>query len=217
MLQLVKDKEHPYIVMEFFPSTNLKLRLMRKDPFIKEHLREIIEQTATGLAFMHSKGWVHRDVKPDNILVNAGAEVRIIDFALAQRLSNKKPGRFTKKRKAQGTRTYMSPEQIRGEPLDARADIYSFGTTIYELLTNRPPFRAASPTDLLTKQVVEKPETPVTYNPDVTKEMAELVLAMLSKERDGRPRDMSDFLHKFRGVRIFKPAAAPKKTGKAES
>lgn len=89
ILAAIKDRDHPYLVMEYFPSTNLKLRLMRKDPFIMEHIKEIVEQTATALAYMHDKGWVHRDVKPDNILINASAEVRLIDFALAQRLSKR--------------------------------------------------------------------------------------------------------------------------------
>jgi serine/threonine protein kinase len=213
MLELIRDPVHPYLLMEFFPSTNLKLRLMRKDPLIHENLREIVEQTATGLAFMHAKGWVHRDVKPDNILVNARAEVRIIDFALAQRRQSRKSGLFglkKKKGKAQGTRSYMSPEQIRGEPLDERADIYSFGITLYELLTFRPPFRASSGEELLKKQMFEKPAPPSSYNPDVTKEMSDLVMSMLSKQPEGRPRDFSDLLVKFRGVRVFKTAPVRK-------
>src|SRR5436190_23821215 len=138
--------------MEFFPSSNVKLRIMRKDPLVKEKCRSIIEQAATALAFMNDKGWVHRDVKPDNILVNSIGEVRLIDFALAQRVS--KGGGFSlfrKRQKAQGTRSYMSPEQIRGDPLDGRADVYSFGATLYEFLTGRPPFRADSPQILLQK------------------------------------------------------------------
>src|SRR5579871_2984541 len=131
MLTIKKDPYHPYLVMEFFPSKNLKLRIMHKeDEFIKQHFRGIVEQAATALAFMHEKGWVHRDVKPDNILVNSSAEVRVIDFAIATRKS-KKPGLFGSKKKGKpmGTRSYMAPEQIRGEWLDARADIYAFGAT----------------------------------------------------------------------------------------
>jgi serine/threonine-protein kinase len=211
ILHLVKDKDHPYMLMEFFPSTNLKLRLMRKDPFIKENFKTIVEQVALALAYMHDRGWVHRDVKPDNILLNASAEVRLIDFALAQRLSKKKPGRFQKKGKAMGTRSYMSPEQIRAEPLDARADVYSLGATIYEMLTGRPPFRASSGEALLTKQITEKAESPQIHNPEISTDMADLVLAMLSKKREDRPRDMSDFTMKFRNIRVFKPPQVAKK------
>jgi serine/threonine-protein kinase len=211
MLAVIKDWDHPYVIMEFFPSTNLKLRLMHKDPFIQERLRDILEQTAIAIAYMHEKGWVHRDVKPDNILVNASAEVRLIDFALAQRLSRKKPSRFRRRGKAQGTRSYMSPEQIRGEPLDARADLYSFGITIYELTTGRPPFRGNSPGDLLAKQLGEKPTPPTVYNPEITREMSDMVMSMLSKDREGRPRDFHDFLMKFRGIRVYKGAVLKKK------
>jgi serine/threonine-protein kinase len=213
MLDLRRDPEHPYVIMEFFPSTNLKLRLMHKDSFVRENLKEIVEQTAGALAYMHSKRWVHRDVKPDNILVASSGEVRLIDFALAQRMRKRKKnlfGRMKKSGRAQGTRSYMSPEQIRAEALDARADVYSLGITIYELLTYRPPFRAASANDLLVKQLFEKPASPVQYNPDIAPEMAELVLQMIEKKPEDRPRDMEAFLLQFRKIPIFKTAAVKK-------
>lgn len=215
MLSIKKDPYHPYLVMEFFPSKNLKLRIMHKEEeFIKQNFRSIIEQAATALAYMHEKKWVHRDVKPDNIIVNSSAEVRVIDFAIAKRVA-KKPGLFggRKKDKAQGTRSYMSPEQIRGEWLDARADIYSFGATMYEMLTGRTPFKANNPQDLLVKQLKEKPESPQLYNPDIADELAKLILSMLAKDREGRPRDFHEFMVKFRAVRfLFKSAVARKKS-----
>jgi serine/threonine protein kinase len=213
MLDLRRDPEHPYVIMEFFPSTNLKLRLMHKDPFVRENFKEIIEQTASALAYMHSKGWVHRDVKPDNILVASSGEVRLIDFALAQRIRKRKRnlfGRMKKSGRAQGTRSYMSPEQIRAEALDPRADVYSLGITIYELLTYRPPFRAASANDLLVKQLFEKPASPLQYNSDVAPEMADLVMKMLEKKPEDRPPDMEAFLMQFRKIPIFKTAAVKK-------
>jgi serine/threonine protein kinase len=205
ILDVFRDKDHPCIVMEFFPSSNLKLRLMHKEPFLKDNFKEIVEQASTALAFMHSKGWVHRDVKPDNILVNASVDLRVIDFALTQRIG--------KKHRAQGTRSYMSPEQIRGEALDARADLYSFGITLYELLCGRPPFRAASAEQLLIKQINELPASPQAYNPEVSNEMAELILAMLAKKKQDRPADCNEFLIRFRKVRIFKQAPPKKKDG----
>ena len=109
-----------------------------------------------------------------------------------------------------GTRSYMSPEQIRGEALDARADLYSFGATIYEILAGRPPFRAATPEDLLTKHILEAPASPELYNPDVHRDMVELVLSMLAKDPGARPRDMQDFLMRFRKARVFKVVAHKK-------
>jgi serine/threonine-protein kinase len=206
-----KDPKNPYFVMEFFPGGSLKVRLMRKQTdFIREQAHNIFKQAATALAFMNAQGWVHRDVKPDNMLVNSAGQLKMIDFALAQRIQ--KPsffGRlFRRKAKAQGTRSYMSPEQIRGEFLDGRADIYSFGVSCFELLTGRPPFRGASSQDLLTKHIIEKPVTPLVYNPDLTDEFADLVLRMLAKKREERPRDFHEVLMKLRTIRVFKNESA---------
>jgi serine/threonine-protein kinase len=207
IVKLEKDPTNPWFVMEFFPAGSLKLRIMRKQfDFIKEKAQDIFKQAATALAYMNASGWVHRDVKPDNILMNAAGELRLIDFALAQRI--KKAGAFAKlfrrRGKVQGTRSYMSPEQIRGLPLDGRADIYSFGCSAYELVTGRPPYRGSSNDDLLRKHFIEKPSTPQLYNPEVTDEFSDLVLRMLAKKREDRPKDFHEVLMALRTMRIFK-------------
>jgi serine/threonine protein kinase len=204
-----RNRFNPNFVMEFFPSGSLGLKIMRWQKqwdFIREHAHSILKQAATALAFMNAKGWVHRDVKPDNILVNAGGEVRLIDFALAQRMGG--GGGFMRKRKCQGTRSYMSPEQILCKPLDGRADIYSFAAAAYELVTGRPPFRAGDSNDLLRKHLVEKPVSPEIHNPQVTKEFADLVLQMLSKKKEARPNDFHMVLMKLKTIKLFKPAEA---------
>ena len=156
-----RDPKNPYFVMEFFPAGNLKLRIQRKEAdFIREKAQDILKQAATGLAFMNAKGWVHRDVKPDNMLVNSAGELKLIDFAIAQRIPKGMAKWFRAKNKPQGTRSYMSPEQIRGQALDGRADMYSFAASAYELVTGRPPFRASSNQELLNKHVKEKPASP---------------------------------------------------------
>jgi len=208
IFEVVKDKRNPYFVMEFFPAGSLKVRMMRKpqQEFVREHTPSILKQTATGLAYMNSCGWVHRDIKPDNILVNSAGDVRLIDFALAQRIQKASFfGRlFRRKKKAQGTRSYMSPEQIRGLPLDGRADIYSFGASAYEIVTGRPPFRGTSSHELLTKHITEKPASPQVYNADVSDEFAALVLHMLAKKPQDRPQDFSEVLMQLRGIKVFK-------------
>jgi eukaryotic-like serine/threonine-protein kinase len=207
-------KTPPHFVMEYFPAGSLKLRLLRKDmDFIKERAHSIFKQTATGLAYMNASGWVHRDMKPDNLLVNSAGELRIIDFALAQRIQ--KPNLFTKlfrrRGKAQGTRTYMSPEQIRDQVLDQRADIYSYGASLYELTTGRPPFRGSTNQDLLQKHIVEKPPSPQIYNADITGDFAALVLRCLAKKREDRPHDFHEVLMKLRTLKVFTSDAAPKR------
>jgi serine/threonine-protein kinase len=191
--------------MEFFPAGSLKMRVMRKEQdFLRQHGQDILKQWATGLAFMNAKGWVHRDVKPDNILVNSAAEAKIIDFAIAQRPPTGLARLFYKKGKAQGTPSYMSPEQIRSQILDERADIYSFGCSAYELVANRPPFRGADTHQLLQKHIAEKPYTPKQYNPDVTDQFADLVLRMLAKKREDRPKGFHEILMALRTMRVFK-------------
>lgn len=206
MLRLSESKTTPHIIMEFFPGGNLKLRLMRKQSIVKEKARSIIIQAASGLAHMHDKGWVHRDVKPDNILVNSAGEVRIIDFALAQRIQRSE-GWFRwlrRKRQTAGTRSYMSPEQILNRALDERADIYSFGATVFEVLTGRPPFRGLTPNDLLNKHLKEKPVAPIVLAPDVTEECSNFVLRMLAKDKKDRPKSMHEVTQAFRQMRVFK-------------
>jgi serine/threonine protein kinase len=214
-----KDNKNPYFVMEYFPGGSLKQRMMTKQhDFVRENALSFVKQAATGLAYMNASGWVHRDIKPDNMLVSSGGELKLIDFALAQK-TEKKPsfiGRlFRRKGKVAGTRSYMSPEQIRGEYLDGRADIYSFGATCFEIVTGRPPFRGASAQDLLAKHIVEKPVTPKVYNADVTDEFAELVLRMLAKKREERPRDFHEVLMKLRTIKVYK-SVETKKTGMEE-
>jgi serine/threonine protein kinase len=216
IVTVIRDPQNPAIVMEFFPAGSLKLRLLNKQTdFIREKAQEILKQAATGLAFMNAKGWVHRDVKLDNILANSAAETRLIDFALAQQIPKGFAKMFRKRGAVVGTRSYMSPEQIRGQVLDGRADIYSFGASAYELVTGRPPFRGMSAQDLLARHIIEKPLSPRHHNPEVTEEFGDLVLRMLAKRKEERPRDFHEVLMQLRTMRVFKSDAPQKKpTGK---
>jgi serine/threonine-protein kinase len=209
---VVKDKDHPFFIMEFFPSGSLKLRIMRKEKeFLQEKVHDIFKQAMTGLAYMHASGWVHRDIKPENILVNSAGEVRIIDFAITQRIPKGMSKAFHRRGKqAQGTRSYMSPEQIRGQALDGRADIYSFGAAAFEVVTGRPPFRAGTPEDLLNKHLFEKPPLATIYNPEITKEFAEFLQRMMAKRREDRPNNFHEALMQFRNLKVFKSQTVKK-------
>jgi eukaryotic-like serine/threonine-protein kinase len=211
ILTVNRDPNLPYFIMEFFPSGSLRTKMQLKQlDFIKQNIEKILKQTATGLAYMNASGYVHRDVKPANILVNGLAEVRIIDFAISYRPPTGLAKFFGRKQKAQGTRSYMSPEQIRGLPLDGRADVYSFGATCFEVLTGRPPFRGRDSHDLLTKHITEKPVNLRQINPDVTEDFAALVMRMLEKRKEDRPRDFHDVLIQLRGMRVLKSSPVKK-------
>ncbi|MSQ95389.1 MAG: serine/threonine protein kinase [Gemmataceae bacterium] len=199
---------HHYFCMEYFPSGSLKTRLVQKNyDFLREHAHSIFKQAATGLAYVNAGGWVHCDIKPDNLLVNSKGELRLIDFAIAERV-RAAPGffgrLFQRKKHVQGTRSYMSPEQIRGHYLDGRADIYSYAATLYELTTFRPPFRAATQQELLQKHIIEKPVSPVAYCPELTSEFGDLVLRCLAKKREDRPESFHDVLKALNQIRIYK-------------
>ncbi len=206
-----KGRDAPYFVMDLFPAYHLKLPIARPSvyPMPVAQLHRIIEQAAAGLAFMHEKGWVHRDVKPENILVNKSGEVKVIDYALAMKPFGPFKKLFVKKAPVQGTRSYMSPEQIRGLPPTPSADIYSFGITCYELACGRPPFRANSDNELLNKHIREKPLPLAAVNKDITQEFSDLVLKMIEKKPANRPESLREFLSKFARIRIYKTDPDP--------
>jgi serine/threonine-protein kinase len=212
-----KDPKNFWFTMEYFPAGSLKQRLLQKQfDFVKEHTFRVFKQMATALAYLHGSGWLHRDIKPDNMLVNSAGEAKLIDFAISQRLQ--KPSflarLFRKKGKVQGTRSYMAPEQIRGEALDARADIYGFGAAMYEVVAGRPPFRGASSQDLLNKHLYEKPLPPQSLNAELTDDFSNLIVRMLSKQKEDRPLNFHEILMMSKTMHVYKDPATSK--GKAK-
>jgi serine/threonine protein kinase len=168
-------------------------------------MSKIIAQAAEALAHFNQTGWVHRDIKPDNFLVTDDGEVKLIDFALAKRCRRGLMKLLTPRTKIQqGTKSYMSPEQIRGEALDERSDVYSFACTIFELVAGKPPFTGTSVNDLLTKHLKAAPPSLEAANPNVTPAFAQLVRRSMAKNLTARPQTMDDFLREFRTMRLFR-------------
>jgi serine/threonine protein kinase len=207
---LVMRKTECYFLMELFKTPNLKQFIFADQAGVHERFRKLVEGSCAGLGYMHDKGWVHKDIKPDNILLNRAGEVRIIDFSLAVRKAGglAKLMGGNKKAAIRGTRTYLAPETIRKEPSTPATDIYSLGITFYEALVGTPPFKGDSPQDLLKKHIAAPCPEPSLSNDQVTPEMDQLILKMLAKRPKDRFQEMSEVLAAFANIHVFKQADA---------
>ena len=188
------DCSPPAFVMEYFESENLKYTLWNMPQRIVKHEFRILRQVADALAFVHSQGVVHKDIKPENVLVNAKQEARLIDFSLAQ---TKMDRMLQFSRRVEGTPLYMAPEQIRGEKCDARADVYSFGVMTFEILTRRPPFIGTTHQAIADKHLKEPAPSMRSFVPTLDSALDAIVLKMLSKKKEDRWDSMTVVLYEL--------------------
>jgi serine/threonine protein kinase len=198
-----------YMLLEYFKRLNLKQQLVANPRDIQCRAKEILVNCAAGLAHMHSKGWVHRDVKPDNFLVSPDNDVKLIDFNLARKFKTGLGKLFGGKAPVQGTHSYMAPEQIRGQQVDPRADIYSLGCMAYELFNGKPPFTANTPTELLSKHLKSKAPDLTVVDKNITPEFANFVKRCMAKDPAERPATMKDAQMELKIMRIFYTPPAP--------
>jgi serine/threonine protein kinase len=196
-------KNEPYLMMELFRVPNLKTLVTQGVARIAPIIGRIIDQSSEALEYLSSRGWVHRDIKPDNFLVAPEGDVKLIDFALAVRKKTGLSKLFSGRAKIQGTLSYMSPEQIRGRALDSQADVYSYACTLYEALGGKPPFTGMSATELLNKHLRGSPPSLEVANRNITPEFAQLLKKMLAKRPDDRPT-ISEFRSEFKVLSLFK-------------
>jgi len=202
----------PHLVMELFPHANLKRQIAAGTDTIAPRLHRIVTQVAWALDHMHGRGWVHRDVKPDNVLAAADGEAKLIDFAIAARrpgfIGRVWPGR----RPVQGTPSYISPEQIRGLPADPRSDIYSLGCTLHYLLTGKPPFSAGKLGERIRAHKSTPPPNLLEARADVPPVLAELYFRMMEKHPEARPqtaKEVADALDAWLASSAAKPGDPP--------
>jgi serine/threonine protein kinase len=199
------DRDIPFLVLEYFNSINLKQAIRADADRILGNFASIAEQSAEGLRYLHDQGWVHCDVKPDNFLVNNECHVKLIDFAIARRAAGGLGKLFGGRNKVvKGTRSYMSPEQIRGQAVDPRSDIYGLGCMFFELLGGRPPYTAVSPNELLNRHLSAAVPSLLAMNSNVSTELADLIARMLAKKRSQRPQSMEELIHEMKDIRPFK-------------
>jgi serine/threonine protein kinase len=177
-----------YIVMELLAGESLSSLLGRNERFALEHQVEIMARVCEGLAFAHSRGIVHRDVKPGNLFITRDGQVKILDFGVARIASSK----LTRSGLIVGTPDYMSPEQVMGAAVDARSDVFAAGAVFYQLLSGRKPFAAKRLPQVLANVVKETP--PAISEDDAPGELTAIVMKALEKDPASRYHHMIEMM-----------------------
>jgi len=191
-----------HFIMDYFPSRSMRFRLRdEEDRVVRTYLKKIMVEMGEALDYIHGRQVVHRDFKPENVLINSAGDVKLIDFALASRYDF--ISRLFVRRRIQGTRSYMAPEQIRGRSVDNRADIYSYAATVFEMIVGHPPFTGASEEEILRRHLAE-PARPVRqFRRNVTASFDALVTRMLAKKPSERPGDIGEVVDTLKEISIF--------------
>ena len=195
VFQIGEQDSLTYIAMEFVDGPNLAELLNRPEKPTIESLVSILDQCAAALDYAHSRGVVHRDIKPGNIIVRTDGVAKIADFGVAKISSQN----VTRTGMTLGTPHYMSPEQFHGRTIDGRSDQYSLAVMVYEIFTGKKPFTAESITGLMYKILHEEPN-PRRDNPELSEEVEAILRKALSKDPDARYSSCSEFILQLRGV-----------------
>ena len=200
------SRDNTYMTMEHFRAANVKLQIKADIASVHVRTRKLFESVCQALSHVHAKGWVHRDVKPDNVLMNKVGEIRLVDFSL----SSKEVTGFSKMigggrlKMIQGTRTYIAPETINKKAPTFQTDLYSLGIMFFEVLTGKTPFQAQTPEELLRKHLRTEPPNASEFNPNVTPEMDRLIAKLLKKKPADRHASVEEVLGELKRIKIFK-------------
>jgi serine/threonine-protein kinase len=170
----------PFIVMEFVNGRTLKEVLAQEQRLQPRRALEIIADIDAALEFSHRHGIIHRDIKPGNVMITQNGQVKVMDFGIARALASGATT-MTQTSAVIGTAQYLSPEQARGEAVDARSDVYAAGCVLFELLVGHPPFVGDSPVSVAYQHVREDPKAPSDINPEVPRDVDAIVLKALAK------------------------------------
>ncbi len=187
----------PYFTMPFVAGDSLRVRLAGKGELPVNEAVRMLREIASALLYAHEQGLVHRDIKPDNILLSGGATM-VTDFGVAKAVfaaTSPESGALTSLGVALGTPAYMAPEQATADPtIDHRADLYAFGALAYEVLTGQPPFVGRSPQGLLSAQISELPEPVLKRRPGIPLALATLIMRCLEKRPADRPQSAAEIV-----------------------
>ncbi len=194
------------MVMEYVEGTTLE-RLAAATRIPVDRVLDYAGQVLEALSYAHSRGVVHRDIKPANIMITTHGLVKLMDFGIAKSTDDMQ---LTRPGTTMGSVYYMSPEQVRGGTIDARSDLYSFGVTLYEMMTGRKPFQADTSYSVLNAQLNEIPTPPVEVNPLISHPLNGIILRALAKSPDQRFQSASEFRDALRELRdVSAPSFAP--------
>jgi HAMP domain-containing protein/predicted Ser/Thr protein kinase len=166
----------------------------------------VSRQICRGLQVAHEQGIIHRDIKPQNVLIDHKGEVKLMDFGIARMAEA--PEAMTQAGLIVGTPHYMSPEQVQGKQLDPRSDVYSMGVLIYEMLVGRRPFESSSLTGVLTAHITEKPKPPIELRPEIGRDINAIVMKCLEKDPKSRYANAGELLHDLDSLKMPQAAAA---------
>ncbi len=180
-----------FIVMEYVDGPSLAQVLRADGPLHPNRAAEIASEVAGGLGFAHSRGVVHRDVKPGNVLLTKSGQAKVTDFGIARALSSADDD-LTQAGSVMGTATYFSPEQAQGLSVDPRSDLYSLGVVLYEMVTGRPPFAGDTPLAIAYKHVQDQPPSPSTLMPTLPPGLEAIIMKLLQKKPDDRYASAED-------------------------
>jgi eukaryotic-like serine/threonine-protein kinase len=189
MYDLGKESGNYFITMEYVPGEDLKSFIRRAAPLSTARTISIARQVCDGLSEAHHMGVVHRDLKPQNIMIDKQGNMRIMDFGIARSLQSK---RITGEGVMIGTPDYMSPEQVEGKEVDLSSDIYSLGIILYEMVTGRVPFEGDTPFSIGLKHKSELPKDPKEFNPQLPDELSRVILKCLEKDKTLRYQSAED-------------------------
>ncbi len=181
----------PYIVMEYVEGETLRDVIRREGHLPAERAMTLAADVCGALDFSHRNGIVHRDVKPGNVMITPQGTVKVMDFGIARAVSDS-AATMTSTAAVIGTAQYLSPEQARGESVDARSDVYSLGCMLYELVTGAPPFTGDSPVAVAYQHVREDPRLPSSINPEIPAELDAIVLKAMSNNPANRYQSAAD-------------------------
>ncbi len=182
--------DEPFFVMEYIEGNTLTSIIAKRRTISLNDVLFIGAQVSSGLQAAHSKGLVHRDIKPGNIMITPEGKVKVTDFGIVS-LQNEESD-ITKTGSILGTASYISPEQAQGKPVSKESDLYSLGTVLYELITGRPPFEGDTPIATATKHITDKPEKLSVIRPDIPKGVENAVLKLLHKYPKDRFKNAED-------------------------